>query len=50
MAKPTDNSEIFLDQLIGSIQTHLPTIKGIYVTTYLSRDLLIRSTNLCAIG
>lgn len=35
MAKPTDNSEIFLDQLIASIQTHLPTIEGIYMTTSL---------------
>ncbi len=35
MAKPTDNSEFFLDQLISSIQTHLPTIKGIYITTSL---------------
>jgi putative chitinase len=35
MAKPTDNSEVFLDQLIASIQTHLPTIEGIYMTTSL---------------
>ena len=35
MAKPTDNSELFLDQLIASIQTHLPTIEGIYMTTSL---------------
>lgn len=35
MAKPTDNSELFLDQLIASIQTHLPTIEGIYITTSL---------------
>jgi len=40
MAKPTDNSEIFLDQLIGSIQTHLPTIKGIYVTTSMYPPLI----------
>jgi putative chitinase len=40
MAKPTDNSEIFLDQLIGSIQTHLPTIKGIYVTTSMYPGLI----------
>ena len=32
MAKPTDNSEVFLDQLISSIQSHLPTIEGIYLT------------------
>lgn len=32
MAKPTDNSEVFLDQLISSIQTHLSTIEGIYLT------------------
>lgn len=35
MAKPTDNSEVFLDQLIASIQSHLPTIKGMYLTTSL---------------
>ena len=35
MAKPTDNSELFLDQLISSIQSHLPTIEGIYLTTSL---------------
>jgi len=40
MAKPTDNSEIFLDQLIGSIQTHLPTIKGIYFTISLYPGLI----------
>ena len=40
MAKPTDNSEIFLDQLIASIQTHLPTIKGIYLTTSLYPPLM----------
>ena len=36
MAKPTDNSEVFLDQLIASIKGHLPTIKGVYLTTSLS--------------
>lgn len=36
MAKPTDNSEIFLDQLIASIKSHLPTIQGVYLTTSLS--------------
>ena len=40
MAKPTDNSEFFLDQLIASIQSHLPTIKGIYVTTSLYPGLI----------
>jgi putative chitinase len=40
MAKPTDNSEFFLDQLIGSIQSHLPTIKGIYITTSLYPGLI----------
>jgi putative chitinase len=40
MAKPTDNSEVFLDQLIASIQTHLPTIKGMYLTTSLYPPLL----------
>jgi len=35
MAKPTDSSEVFLDQLIASIQSHLPTIKGTYLTTSL---------------
>lgn len=33
MAKPTDNSEIFLNQLITEIQKHLRTVGGIYVTT-----------------
>jgi hypothetical protein len=36
MAKPTDNSEVFLDQLIASIKRHLPTIQGIYLTSSLS--------------
>ncbi len=40
MAKPTDNSEVFLDQLIASIQSHLPTIKGMYLTTSLYPPLL----------
>jgi putative chitinase len=40
MAKPTDNSEVFLDQLIASIQTHLPTIKGMYLTTSLYPPLM----------
>lgn len=40
MAKPTDNSEVFLDQLIASIQTHLPTIKGTYLTTSLYPPLM----------
>lgn len=40
MAKPTDNSEVFLDQLIASIQSHLPTIKGTYLTTSLYPPLL----------
>lgn len=33
MAKPTDNSEVFLDALIRQIQQHLTTVGGIYVTT-----------------
>lgn len=40
MAKPTDNSELFLDLLIASIQTHLPTIKGTYITTSLYPPLM----------
>lgn len=40
MARPTDNSEVFLDQLIASIQAHLPTIKGTYLTTSLYPPLL----------
>jgi putative chitinase len=40
MAKPTDNSEVFLDQLISSIQTHLPTIKGTYFTVSLYPPLM----------
>ena len=40
MAKPTSNSSVFIDQLISSIQTHLPTIKGIYFTTSLYPPLL----------
>ena len=40
MAKPTDNSEVFLDQLIASIQSHLPTIKGTYITTSLYPPLM----------
>ena len=40
MAKPTDNSEVFLDQLIASITTHLPTIKGTFLTTSLYPPLL----------
>ena len=31
--KPNDNSEIFLDALISSIQTHLTTVGGLYITT-----------------
>lgn len=33
MAKPTDNSEVFLNQLISQIQIHLLTVSGIYITT-----------------
>ncbi len=33
MAKPTDNSEQFLDQLISQIQQHLTTVGGMYITT-----------------
>ena len=40
MAKPTDDSGVFLDQLIASIQTHLPTIQGMYLTTSLYPPLL----------
>jgi hypothetical protein len=40
MAKPTDDSAVFLDQLIASIQTHLPTIQGMYLTTSLYPPLL----------
>jgi hypothetical protein len=40
MAKPTDSAAVYLDQLISSIQTHLPTIKGIYFTTSLYPPLL----------
>jgi putative chitinase len=40
MAKPTDSSEVFLDQLIASIQSHLPTIKGTYLTTSLYPPLM----------
>lgn len=32
MAKPTDNSEVFLNQLISQIQIHLQTVGGIYIT------------------
>ena len=31
--KPNDNSEIFLDSLVKSIQTHLTTVGGLYITT-----------------
>ena len=40
MAKPTDDSAVFLDQLIASIQTHLPTIQGMFLTTSLYPPLL----------
>ena len=33
MAKPTDNSAIFLDQLILQIRIHLQTVGGVYLTT-----------------
>ena len=33
MAKPTNDSEVFLDQLISSIQTHLRSVGGMYLTT-----------------
>jgi predicted chitinase len=33
MAKPTDNSEVFIDALIRQIQQHLTTVGGIYITT-----------------
>ncbi len=33
MAKPTDNSEVFLNQLISQIQQHLQTVGGVYITT-----------------
>lgn len=33
MAKPTNNSEVFIDALITLIQQHLQTVGGIYVTT-----------------
>lgn len=32
MAKPTDDSEVFLNQLITQIQLHLQTVGGIYIT------------------
>jgi LAS superfamily LD-carboxypeptidase LdcB len=33
MAKPTDNSEVFIDALITLIQQHLQTVGGVYMTT-----------------
>lgn len=33
MARPTNNSEVFLNQLIPQIQLHLQTVGGIYITT-----------------
>jgi predicted chitinase len=33
MAKPTDDSEVFIDALIRQIQQHLTTVGGIYITT-----------------
>jgi hypothetical protein len=32
MARPTDDSEVFLNQLITQIQLHLQTVGGIYIT------------------
>ena len=32
MARPTDNSEVFLNQLITQMQLHLQTVGGIYIT------------------
>ena len=29
---PTDDSGMFLDQLIASMTSHLPTIQGLYMT------------------
>lgn len=33
MAKPTNNSEVFLNQLISQIQFHLTTVGGVYITS-----------------
>jgi hypothetical protein len=33
MAKPTDDSEVFLNQLIAQMQQHLTTVGGVYITT-----------------
>ena len=33
MARPTDDSEVFLNQLIAQMQQHLTTVGGVYITT-----------------